>query len=319
MKLKVKKLKLFILGAGLITISSASLLTLVSCSSNDDKKALLDNAIVSWEQTFDSQITTSNFQNFVTTNITSNVDEFMTKWKNFVTYYDQTFKTSTLTIPFSKFTVYVYSYNLSLLNPITFNNDTFNLSLEWNTTFGVTFNDNESQLYKYHLVLKDAIDGASMMPTVLCSWKQLTDSKIQLYGGWYVNYAKQSNLSYSLTTLSGPAISKITELIYTALQLLNENNTDISIQNPSNLDWVSPAMILPLSNGNNQLKDYLINELHQLYNFPNIFKYYNLSISGFDYFLNQDYLLSVVNNPDRVYFDEFVQWLKSEIATNKNE
>lgn len=317
---KIKKIALII---GTFFVSALSLFGLVSCSANDTNKKqnLLDNSMKTWNGVFNQQIS-SNYKMFVTTNITNNVNSYMNAWNNFVSYYETFTKDKTLIIPFRNFTLYIYSYNLSLAKnyPITFssNNDTFNCEFIWNLTFGIKLSSYPNSIYEYNLIITDKLINATMAATILCSWNQLINSKIQLYGGWYINASQKSIISDHLTDLTSDSNEKIQDEIGTILSLLNLNSNNLKVSNPSNENWISVSMFTPLSNNSNLLKDYLLTQVKKTYGFPvTLFKYLNFDISGFDEYSNKTYPLNSITNPDVTYFNELFNWLKKE--TNSSD
>lgn len=319
----MKKIKKIILIAGTFFISGLSFFSLVSCSTNNSSKEnLLDNSVQTWNTVFNQQIS-SNYKKFITTNITTSVNDYMNQWNNFVSYYSSFTKDETLIIPFQNFTLYIYSYDLSLAKnyPITFSsedNHTFNCEFIWNLTFGIKVPSYQNTIYKYNLVITDELMNATMSATVLTSWTQLINSKIKLYGGWYISAVQNSIIGDHLTDLTPNSNKKIQDEIGSIFSLLNLNGKNLKFSNPSSANWISVSMFTPLSGNNNLLKEYLLTQIQKTYGFPtSFFKYFNFEISGFDEYLNKIYPLNLITNPDLTYFNQLFNWLKKE--TNSND
>ena len=319
MKLNKKKLtKSILLTCAVATVSIVVPCSVISCSNNDANNQSLDTLqkeFNNWDNVFKKQYDT-NFNKLVSIDINTNIDNASKSWNNFTNAYEEYFKTKKIKVNWNNYDFYINTFSIKE-NSLTFNtNQTFNLNLTWTLNLSVA-EGNIQPNNSFNLIINENFNDATLKPTLIVSWPDILNTNIEAYGGFYINSIQKTtlNIKTSQLNISGYDL-KTADLLQQLLNNLPSNfNDNLTLKNPSSIEWVAPSFITPILNYSklsNELNSLSIISQKDINNLKTLGEIFTPGIYGTDYYINaKGYQYSSVPSNNQTTFSNVVNKLEN--------
>lgn len=316
MKLNKKRLtKSILLICAVATVSIVVPCSVISCSNNNnDSLNTLQKQFNNWDDIFKKQYDT-NFKKLVSIDINTNIDNASKSWNNFTNAYEQYFKTKKIKVNWNNYDFYINTFSIKE-NSLTFNtNQTFNLNLTWALNLSIA-EANIQPNNSFNLIINENFDDATLQPTLIVSWPDILNTNIEAYGGFYINSIQKAtlNVKTSQLNISGYDL-KTADLLQQLLNNLPSNfNDNLTLKNPSSIQWVAPSFITPILNYSklsNELNSLSIISQKDINNLKILTEIFTPGIYGTDYYINtKGYQYSSVKSNNQTTFSNVVNKLE---------
>ncbi len=325
---KTFKIKLKTISSGLFLITTLTIIpfSVISCSSKNSTNTY-QNSINEWKNKF-NQAYDNNFSSLVRTDLDYSIKNYELMWTNFINEYYHFYKKHFVKIPLNNANFYIYNYQISANNLEILKNqkneNCFNWDLKWNLSIG--YQEKNQSISKLNLIITDHLVNATLKPTIVLSWNNLLKQKTTAYGGYYINYAKNSiiKISFPNNELINSKYNKISKLINTINDLSSLIDENTKYQNPSSKNWIAIVQMFPLVKNMinyanllfNNYKNYKNNKTYQQFKF--LESIINFNIIGIDYYDNNNQTTNFKNflNPDFNLINKTIKDLNNKL---KNE
>ena len=307
-----------LLTIGIVGISAIIPISIVSCSNSDnssDQLNTLKKQFNNWDTLFQKEYD-NNFQKVVTTDINTNIDNASKSWNNFVSAYEKEFHTSSINIDWDNFNLYVNSFSLTKNSLTCNNNQTFDLNLTWIFNLSISQNNNKPK-NNFNLVINDDLIDATLAPTLIVAWPDVLNSNISAFGGFYINSVNNSKLKVSTSNLNIPEndLKKLDTLEGLLNNLSGSLVNNLTLKNPSSINWVSPSFITPIlsySQLENQLSSFGLISNSDSNKLDLLQEIFTPGIYGTDYSINANgYQYQSVSSNNQTTFENVVDKLKN--------
>ncbi|MBQ5543739.1 MAG: hypothetical protein IIT97_02250 [Mycoplasmataceae bacterium] len=319
MKLNKKRLtKSILLTCAVAAVSIVVPCSIISCSNNganNDSLNTLQKQFNNWDMIFNKKYN-SNFNELVSKDINTNIDNASKSWNDFTNAYEQQFKTKKIKIDWNNYDLYINNFSIKK-NSLTFNtNQTFNLNLTWTLNLSIS-EANIQPNNSFYLIINENFVNATLKPTLIVSWPDILNTNIEAYGGFYINSIQKATLNVKTSQLN---ISNYDLTTAKPLQDLLNNlpsnfNDNLTLNNPSSTQWVAPSFITPILNYsklNNELNSLSIISQKDINNLKILGEIFTPGIYGIDYYINaKGYQYSSVPSNNQTTFSNVVNKLEN--------
>ena len=319
MKLNKKRLtKSILLTCAVATVSIVVPCSVISCSNNDPNNESLDTLqkqFNNWDDVFKKQYDT-NFNKLVSIDINTNIDNASKSWNNFTNAYEQYFKTKKIKVNWNNYDFYINTFSIKK-NSLTFNtNQTFNLNLTWTLNLSIA-EANIQPNNSFNLIINENFNDATLQPTLIVGRPDILNTNIEAYGGFYINSIQKTtlNIKTSQLNISGYDL-KTAHLLQQLLNNLPSNfNDNLTLKNPSSIEWVAPSFITPILNYSklsNELNSLSIISQKDINNLKILGEIFTPGIYGTDYYINaKGYQYSSIPSNNQTTFSNVVNKLEN--------
>lgn len=307
-----KKVKICLGIFSVIGCASLICAPIVSCASNQNKKITLKEEFNEWDETFSNAIK-NHFDPIVKSDLNYGLKVLNHNWTKFQDLYNHFFNSMTVEVPLQANDSLLLKTVVLSLNDLTFNqtkNPSFDVTFGWKLNFGLKIPTDKDSIkfttYWIQLDISDAIKQATIAPTLIVPYTSIPYPTVQCAGGFYINYVKSSMLSGTIKVdspnkLTNQAITDYFNDIINGSNAIDQTN-GISLNNPSNLSWITPCIYFPITNLS-LIKQFIKDDATPVLEhidqtaWLKVFNLINVGFCGYDNYLNSNltYFASVKN------------------------